>query len=182
MKVSNKEYNLIKKQIEREPDNLLEIAKYCPFSYPAVLIVKPYENSIVFPTTYWLSCPYFVKEVSKIEDKGLIQKLTSKLKNDREFRLTLKKAHKNYAKKRLEYLDKNLEDLPDGIRDVLVNSGVGGIIDKEGVKCLHTHLADYLVNGLNPVGEIVFNKLDWPDSCDICSKLMNKEKGGSQWK
>mgnify|MGYP006271736855 FL=1 len=174
MKVSNKDYKIIKKQLEREPDNLLEVVKRCPFSYPAVLTVKPYENSIVFPTTYWLSCPYFVKEVGKIEDKGLIQKLTLKLKNDREFRSSLKKAHQHYANKRLEYLDKKLEELPDGIRDVIENSGVGGIIDKEGVKCLHTHLADYLVNGLNPVGEIVFNKLNWPDNCDICNKLIDK--------
>lgn len=171
MEVSDKNYKLIKKQLGREPDNLLGIAKKCPFNYPAVLLVKPYENSVVFPTTYWLSCPYFVKEVSKIEDKGLIQDLTIKLKKDREFRSKLKKAHENYAKTRLSYLDHDLADLPEGIKDVLVNSGVGGIIDKEGVKCLHTHLADYLVNDLNPVGKIVFDKLNWPNNCSICEKL-----------
>ena len=174
MKVTDKNYKIIKKQLGREPDNLLSIAKKCPFSYPAVLLVKPYENSIVFPTTYWLSCPYFVKEVSKIEDRGLIEKLTSKLKEDKEFRSTLKKAHQNYAKKRLSYLDEELDDLSEGIREVLVNSGVGGIINKEGIKCLHTHLADYLINGLNPVGKIVFAKLDWPNSCSICDQLLEE--------
>lgn len=172
MNVSDKDYKIIKRQLDREPDNLLEIAKRCPFGYPAVLTVKPYENSIVFPTTYWLSCPYFVKKISKIENNGLIQKLTLRLKTDEEFRALLKKAHENYAKKRLSYLEIEPTDLPDGIKDVLVNSGVGGIIDKEGVKCLHTHFADYLINGLNPVGEIVFNKLNWPNNCNVCKQLI----------
>lgn len=174
MKVSDKNYKIIKKQLGRKPDNLLRVAKKCPFSYPAVLLVKPYENSIVFPTTYWLSCPYLVKEVSKIEDTGLIETLTLKLKKDEEFRLLLKKAHNYYAQKRLKYLEKDPKDLPDGIENVLVNSGVGGIIDKEGIKCLHTHLADYLINKFNPVGRIVFDKLDWPDVCNICEKLLEK--------
>ena len=174
MNVSDKNYEIIKKQIGRKPDNLLKVAKKCPFSYPAVLLVKPYENSIVFPTTYWLSCPYLVKEVSKIEDKGLIEDLTKRLKYDEEFRVSLQKAHKYYAKERLEYLEEEPENLPEGIKNVLTNSGVGGIIDKEGIKCLHTHLADYLINEFNPVGEIVFSKVDWPDNCNICKELMEK--------
>ncbi len=172
--ISNFDYKLIEKQLGRKPDNLLDVAKKCPFSYPAVLLVKPYENSVVFPTTYWLSCPYYVKEVSKMEDKGLIKDLTARLKDDKKFRKSLKRTHNRYAKNRLKYLETEVGDLADGIRDVIVNSGVGGIIDKEGIKCLHTHLADYLVNGLNPVGELVFNKLNWPKNCNICEQLSKK--------
>ncbi|MGM0409802.1 MAG: DUF501 domain-containing protein [Bacillota bacterium] len=173
--IKSEEYKLIKKQLGRKPDNLLEVKKRCPFDYPAVLLVAPYKNSIVFPTIYWLSCPYLVKEISKIEDKGMVKELTERLNNDNNFREKLKRAHQRYAKERLEYLDQDLEDISAGIRDVLVNSGVGGIIDKKGIKCLHTHVADYLVNAKNIVGELVFNKIKWPKSCRRCEKLMEKE-------
>ena len=69
--------NLIKKQLGRSPDNLLGIARYCPFGSPAVLVVKPYsKKGIVFPTTYWLSCPYLVKEVY---DPNKNQKIVDKI-------------------------------------------------------------------------------------------------------
>lgn len=51
---------------------------------------------------------------------------------------------------------------------VLRDSGVGGINNLEGIKCLHVHLADYLVNKENPVGEKVWDGLDWPEDCHIC--------------
>ncbi len=173
--IKAKEYNLIKKQLGREPDNLLKVAKKCPFDNPAVLLVAPYKNSIVFPTIYWLSCPYLVKEISRIEDTGMVKKLTEKLKNDNYFGEKLKMAHKRYASERLELLDKDLEEIVDGIKDVLVNSGVGGIIDKKGIKCLHTHVADFLVSNKNIVGELVFNKIKWPKNCELCKKLMKEE-------
>jgi len=56
------------------------------------------------------------------------------------------------------------------ILNVLENSGVGGIMDKGGLKCLHAHLADYLVNGLNPIGEIVYKFLQWPEECHLCEE------------
>ena len=172
--ISDEDYCIISEQIGRKPDNLKDVALRCPFSYPAVLLTSPYEESIVFPTSYWLSCPYLVKKVSIIEDQGLIQELTNKLKIDKKFKNKLQRAHEDYAKRRVDLLECKIEALPEGIRDVIVNSGVGGIVDKEGIKCLHTHLADYLVNGKNPVGKIVFNKVDWPDKCDICENFFNE--------
>ena len=166
--VNKENYRIIKEQLGREPLNLLGIAKTCPFNKPSVLITNPYENGRVFPTTYWLSCPYLVKEVSRIEDQGLIKKLTSQLKQDKVFKNKLESAHRYYAQKRLSYLNRDLKELPEDIRKVLACSGVGGIRDKEGIKCLHTHLADFMVNKINPVGKMVYNMVDWPTECEHC--------------
>jgi hypothetical protein len=87
-------------------------------------------------------------------------------------------AHKSYAKKRLESLDnaqlKNAEMISEDLLKTLKFSGVGGIKDKNGIKCLHTHLADYLAGGNNPVGRIVFSKIHWPQNCKICSERIDK--------
>jgi uncharacterized protein len=163
---------IIKRQLGREPDNLGGVARYCPSGKPAVLLTLPYSRQQgVFPTTYWLSCPYLVKEVSRLEDEGLIKSLTSRLNSDTEFKKALDNAHERYAKKRFSLLsDDYLEELnkeSPSILQILRHSGIGGIRNK-GIKCLHAHLADYLVGAQNPVGEAIWQSLGWPDNCNIC--------------
>lgn len=89
-----------------------------------------------------------------------------------DFKERLSLTHLRYAENRLNLLpDKIKKDLnkkSKAILEVLRKSGVGGIIDKEGVKCLHTHLADFLVNKDNPVGELVWARVDWPVDCRVC--------------
>jgi hypothetical protein len=41
------------------------------------------------------------------------------------------------------------------------SGGVGGT--RVGVKCLHAHLANYLVGAIDPVGELVARAVDVPE-------------------
>ncbi|MFW6034691.1 MAG: DUF501 domain-containing protein [Halothermotrichaceae bacterium] len=174
MKVEKEEKKIIDYQLGRKAENVCGVAKYCPFNKPAVLITHPYNdsNNKIYPTLYWLSCPYIVRAVSRLEDEGLVQEYTLILQEDEKFRGRLFNAHQNYAQKRFAYLSEdNIEDLetisPDLV-NVIKESGVGGIREKEGIKCLHTHLADYLADGKNPVGRAVWSLLRWPSRCDVC--------------
>ena len=175
--------NLIEKQIGRKPEGMKEVSKYCPFGYPAVIKVYPFFNNRVFPTTYWLTCPYLNKNISRLEDLNWIDKLQEQVNSSDELKKQLEKAHKNYAKQRMNMLDKEIvkkiKNISYDIFFTLKESGVGGIKDKKGIKCLHTHVADYLVNQLNPVGEIIFNKVMWPDKCNICKELESNEKSSN---
>jgi len=168
-------YKIIKKQIGREPEGMKGISLYCPFGYPAVIKVYPFFNERVFPTTYWLTCPYLNKEIAKLEDKSWINKIQDKIKNNSDLKEKLNKAHKQYAKQRFNMLNKEeikiIKNISKDILYTLKESGVGGIKDKEGIKCLHTHVADYLINQINPVGKIVFKEIDWPKQCRICKEL-----------
>lgn len=170
---------LIKKQIGREPEGMVEVSLTCPFDYPAVIKVYPFFMGRVFPTLYWLTCPYLIKEVAILEDESWINKIQIKINQDNDLKEKLRTAHKYYAKKRYELLDEkeinDIKNISEGIIDTLKNSGIGGIKEKEGIKCLHTHLADYLVNKNNPVGEIVFKKAKWPKSCNICEELRSDD-------
>ena len=48
---------------------------------------------------------------------------------------------------------------------VLATSGVGGIRSPQGVKCLHTHAADYLARGENAIGAETLELLQKPWFC-----------------
>ena len=90
----------------------------------------------------------------------------------------MEKTHSKYAAIRKKLLSseqlQKAENISEDLYKTLIESGVGGIRDKEGIKCLHTHLADYLINQINPVGEIVFTKIDWPEKCKICKERIDQ--------
>lgn len=172
------EYEIIKKQLGREPNNLGGVVYYCPFGKPAVIKTLPYSDQHVFPTLYWLSCPHLVREVSRLEEAGLIKELTTRLKEDQSFRREVEVAHQNYAKKRSALLTaadiSKIKKKSPGILKVLKEAGVGGIMEKEGIKCLHTHLADFLATGSNPVGELLWKLVNWPVECEECEVGANE--------
>ena len=170
---------IVELQLDREINNYLETVRYCPFNYPAVILVDPFANNIVAPTMYWLSCPYLSYEVDRLEsESNLISELGDRLTTDPQFKELMDKAHNQYAEKRKKLLSSEQINKAKAIsKDLyksLINSGVGGIREKEGIKCLHTHLADYLVDQNNPVGEIVFKKIDWPQKCKICKERIDE--------
>ncbi|MFP4660659.1 MAG: DUF501 domain-containing protein [Halanaerobiales bacterium] len=171
--ISREELMTINYQLGRTPENLSGVALYCPFNKPAVLLTLPYsEENGIYPTIYWLSCPYLVREVATIEDQGLVKELSTRLSDDEEFRKDLMAAHRKYAEKRVELISEEMKERikksSKDIYKVLVESGVGGIRDKVGVKCLHTHLADFLLTNKNPVGKLVWGLVSWPEDCHIC--------------
>lgn len=173
------EHQIIELQLGRTINNFFETAKYCPFGFPAVITVKPFNNSVPAPTVYWLSCPYLNYQVDRLEaESDLISNLSNKLQFDQKFRKKMNEAHKRYAAKRKELLSKEelnkARDISKDLYKTLINSGVGGIKEKDGIKCLHTHLADFLVNQFNPAGEIVFKRINWPDDCQICKERIDE--------
>lgn len=173
------DHKIIELQLDRKINNFLVTAKYCPFGFPAVVTVNPFVNNIAAPTIYWLSCPYLSYEVDRLEaDSDLITELGNRFKNDQSFRYLMEEAHQKYAVSRKKLLsDEQLQkakNISEDLYTTLIESGVGGIKDKDGIKCLHTHLADFLVNQFNPAGKIVFNKIDWPKNCKICKERIDE--------
>lgn len=180
---TEEDFKVITQQLDREPRNLIGIAKRCQEKHPQVLVTYPlFENNDelkLFPTIYWLSCPKLVEQIFFLESKGLVQQIQEEVLADSDKRQKLIAAHKDYAQKRIELLSEsdlaNLKEYPGRWR-VISQSGVGGIMAKEGIKCLHTHYADFLVRQDNPVGERVANLLETRfsdfnlDNCSICSE------------
>ena len=99
------EHKIIELQLDRKINNFLKTAEYCPFGYPAVIIVNPFINGIPAPTIYWLSCPYLNYEVDRLEaESDLISKLQEKLKSNFKFKNKMIKTHEKYAEQRKSLL------------------------------------------------------------------------------
>ncbi len=160
---------IIENQLDRSPDNLKGVEIRCPRGKPMVLKAYPFKNKRAFPTLFWLSCPFYVQKVSKLEDKGLVGHFTGKMKKDEEFAAQMRKMHRSYARQRFELLSseqkKEIKEISPDLYRVLKQSGVGGIRDKTGIKCLHVHLADFLARGENPVGKEVYRMLPGAEEC-----------------
>lgn len=173
------DHKIVELQLDRKINNFLETAKYCPFGFPAVVTVNPFINNVAAPTIYWLSCPYLNYEVDRLEaDSDLITELGEKLIKDQDFRDLMETAHQKYADSRKKLLSAEqlhkARNISEDLYITLTESGVGGIKDKKGIKCLHTHLADFLVDQFNPAGKIVFNEIDWPEDCKICKERIDQ--------
>jgi len=97
------------------------------------------------PTLYWLVDPELHDAVSRVEGDGGVHRFEVLVNADE-----LQRTHDEYARRRRAAT----------VRTDLVQpvGGVGGT--RVGVKCLHAHLANYLVGADDPVGAVVASALD----------------------
>ncbi|MBM7557176.1 DUF501 domain-containing protein [Halanaerobacter jeridensis] len=158
--IDKEEKEILKKQLDREPRNIVDIPVRCAAGFPQVIVTAPIleDSDGIFPTTFWLTCPELNYRIAQLEDQGYVTRIKEKIDADAQLQEELIKAHEDYANYRVGLLtDEELNELQgenQGQYRVIKESGVGGIMDFEGIKCLHTHYAHYLVNQNNPVGRL----------------------------
>ncbi len=115
---------------------------------PAVIENEPHlRDGTPMPTLFWLVDPELHAAVSRLESDGGVHRF-EELVDPEE----LARTHEEYARRRRAATDR--ADL------VQAEGGVGGT--RVGVKCLHAHLANYLVGAHDPVGELVAAELSVP--------------------
>ena len=108
---------------------------------PVVIENEPHlRDGTPMPTLYWLVDPEIHSAVSRLESDGGVHRFEALVDP-----IELQRAHDDYARRR---------DAATLRRDLVAPSGgVGGT--RTGVKCLHAHLANYLVSASDPVGQLV---------------------------
>ncbi len=150
------------------------VNRFCEHQFPQVITNRPLivaEPAIeIFPTLYWLTCPYLHREIALLEGDGLIAQFERRIGEDRGFAAAVRKNHMDYAARRLALIPIEVRErmgieYPDRYQ-VLAESGVGGTRNPEGVKCLHAHMADYLVHGENVIGAAVAALLKGRLACE----------------
>ncbi|NLJ75503.1 MAG: DUF501 domain-containing protein [Firmicutes bacterium] len=173
-RLTDEERQIIALQLGREPRGVLGISCVCHHGFPQVIVNRPVSTDLaevrVFPTLFWLTCPYLRKEVAQLEGQGLIGEFEKRIQTDPLFAEQVKENHLSYAKMRLDLIPDEVqarlkEDYPERYK-VLSETGVGGVRNLEGVKCLHMHLADYLARGENVIGAEVIRLLNKPLYCE----------------
>ncbi len=130
----------------RKPNGAFEVAVRSPSGSPVVIRNAPLlDDGTPMPTRYWLVDRHLTGEVSRLESTGAVRLAEKETDPDEVAR-----AHARYAAER----DSAMRVDHTGPRP---SGGVGGT--RQGVKCLHAHLAWYLAGGDDPVGRWTAERL-----------------------
>lgn len=97
----------------------------------------PYaEDGTPFPTTYWLTCPWLVAAISRLESVGGVERWSNAAASEPSLRASLARADAEQRALRPE-----------------LDSGIAGSRDTRGLKCLHAHAAFALARPGYVLGE-----------------------------
>ncbi len=122
-----------------------------PSGDPVVIRNAPLlDDGTPMPTRYYLVGADLVRDVSRLEAAGGVKQAEASIAPDE-----IAAAHRRYAAER----DAAMPADHDGPQP---SGGVGGT--REGVKCLHAHVAYALAGGDDPVGRWALARLDVVDS------------------
>ncbi len=144
--VSSSDLDLVTRLLGRVPSGAFAVALRGPGGEPSVIVNAPHlDDGTPMPTRFWLVDGPLREAVSRLEAAGGVRQAEAALAPE-----SIAAAHERYAAAR------DLAIAPDhqGPRP---SGGVGGT--RQGVKCLHAHLAWFLVGGDDPVGRWVVEQL-----------------------
>lgn len=141
----------VARQLGREPRAFRRVAVRCPFGRPAVTEQTPFdETGRPFPTQFYVTCPYLVAALSRIEAAGGVERFTEAARSDPVLAASLAGADAEQRRIRPE--------LP---------AGIGGSTRGGSLKCLHAHAAFALARPGYELGDRIVAELPalWPESC-----------------
>jgi hypothetical protein len=141
---------VVAQQLGRAPRAFRRVVVRCPYGRPAVTEQWPRDaQGNPFPTTYYVTCPFLVAAISRLEAAGGVERWSRAVQDDPGLRASLERANADQRALRPE--------LP---------SGIGGSTRGGSLKCLHAHAAFALARPGYQLGERILRELDrlWPDS------------------
>jgi hypothetical protein len=116
---------------------------------PVVIENEPHlRDGTPMPTLFWLVDPELNAAVSRIEGNGGVHRFEELVDP-----AMLQRTHEDYAQRRQMATLRR-----DGAQ---AQGGVGGT--RIGVKCLHAHLANFMVGAQDPVGALVAGEVGLPE-------------------
>ena len=145
---------LVARQIGRAPRAFARVAVRCPFGRPAVTEQTPFdEDGRPFPTQYYVTCPYLVAAISRLEAAGGVERWSRAADEDAALAASLAAAQAEQRELRPE-----------------IDAGIGGSTRAGSLKCLHAHAAFALARPGYELGERILAEVEplWPARC--CSE------------
>lgn len=124
-------------QLGRPARPFRAVALRCPYGYPAVTEQAPFDSGgQPFPTTYYLTCPWLVSALARIEAAGGVERWSAAAASDPGLRESLERADREQRELRPE-----------------IDAGIAGTRTPEKLKCLHAHAAFALARPGYELGE-----------------------------
>jgi hypothetical protein len=101
------------------------VAARCAYGFPAVTEQAPFgPDGEPFPTTYYLTCPWLVSGIARLEAGGGVERFSHLADSDPELGRSLADADEEQRRLRPE-----------------LDVGIAGTRSRENLKCLHAHAA-----------------------------------------
>jgi uncharacterized protein len=157
-------------QLGRPPRAFRRVVVRCPYGLPAVTEQSPYDDDgAPFPTTYYLTCPFLVAGVSRLEAAAGVERWSTVVAGDRELELELERAT-NRQRELRHALARGRKGSDGGAS---LDWGIGGSRSSGSLKCLHAHAAFALAEPGYVIGESILSELParWPSErcCTVVS-------------
>lgn len=157
MSVTERDLEILKEQLGRVPRGVVNIAARCACGHPTVVMTAPrLDDGSPFPTTFYLTHPRAIYELSRLEADGYMAELTELLGTDEELAAAYERAHEDYLERRSAL---------GAVREI-EGISAGGMPSR--VKCLHALAGHSLAAGpgVNPIGDMALERIDWsPQNC-----------------
>ncbi|HEY1443755.1 MAG TPA: DUF501 domain-containing protein [Acidimicrobiales bacterium] len=131
----------------RDPGGAFTVVVRGPDGAPVVIENEPFlRDGTPMPTRYWLVDPELRAQVGRLEASGGVREAERRVDQ-----VALAECHRRYAAARDALI-------PPEWAGPRPSGGVGGT--RQGVKCLHAHLAWWMAGGDDPVGAWVAQRLE----------------------
>jgi hypothetical protein len=139
---------VVEQQLGRSPRAFRAVAVRCPFGRPAVTEQAPFdEDGHPFPTQFYVTCPFLVAQISRLEAAGGVERWSRAAVDDPLLRASLEAAQLEQRQLRPE-----------------LAAGIGGSTRGGSLKCLHAHAAFALARPGYVLGERILEDVGplWP--------------------
>ncbi|MHB9111398.1 MAG: DUF501 domain-containing protein [Thermoleophilia bacterium] len=164
---------LVARQLGREPSVGFEVATKCVYGWPSVIRNQPLDlGGEPHPNLYYLTCPWLRRELARLEDCGFIGRLQLRIAADAELMSDLRRCQAEHSADYRSAMEAGDHGLPR--RDMLI----AGASDPGMVKCLHSHMAWFLVHPDYLAGQVIADAVGelWcPDA--RCAAWMDEING-----
>ena len=160
---------VVERQLGRPPRAFHRVVVRCPFGMPAVTEQTPYDDADEpFPTTYYVTCPFLVAAISRLEAAGGVERWSERVAADPDLAESLQRATREQRQVRRELAGS--ETGRDGGSSLEL--GIGGARRPARLKCLHAHAAFALARPGYELGEAVLEEIDslWPETCCMSAR------------
>jgi uncharacterized protein len=126
-------------QLGRPARPFRRVAARCAYGFPAVTEQAPFgPGGEPFPTTYYLTCPWLVSGIARLEAGGGVERFSRLAASDPDLARSLAEADDEQRRLRPE-----------------LDVGIAGTRSRENLKCLHAHAAFALARPNYELGERV---------------------------
>jgi hypothetical protein len=129
-------------QLGRPARPFRRVAVRCAYGFPAVTEQEPFTSGgAPFPTTYYLTCPWLVAGIARLEAGGGVRRWTQAAAEDPALAASLARADAEQRALRPE-----------------LDAGIAGTKTLGPLKCLHAHAAFALARPGYELGERILDE------------------------